>query len=106
MGIESVFALLAVVLLAAVFLHHNRLNQLARNAATSYCKRQQFQLLDDSVVLCAIRWSRRSAWVLERRYRFEFALVGGRRYRGWVLLAGERTQGVETQPVPEAELPP
>lgn len=103
MEIRTLFYILLAGAAVAVFLHHNRLNQAARRAALSYCEQQGLQMLDQTAVLRGLRWHRECGWALERRYSFEFSVIGGRRYQGWVVMVGDKTLRIETQPIPEDE---
>lgn len=103
MEIRTLFYILLAGVAVALFLHHNRLNQAARRAALHYCEQQGLQMLDQSAVLRGLRWHKEHGWSLVRRYSFEFSVIGGRRYQGWVIMAGDRTLRIETQPIPEDE---
>ena len=92
MTLATVWAIVAVAGVIAVFLRHNRLNQLALSAALSHARNHDLQMLDQSVILTRLGLCRRLS--LERHYRFEFTRRGDRRYRGWVILCGERINRV------------
>ena len=62
----------------------------ARDLAIAQCSELNLQLLDHSMVITGI-WPMRNAdgrLVLRRKYRFEFASIGDRRYQGELVLAG------------------
>ncbi len=77
----------------------------ARSAGRRACRQAEVQFLDDSVVRLRIRLERGAGGRVHvrRRYGFEFATLGDRRYRGWVDVAGRRVLKVELEPhaVPE-----
>jgi hypothetical protein len=84
----------ALLLLAAAGLWwHGSIRALdaARAAARAFCRRQGWQLLDQTVSIASIA-PRRSGggWVLMRRYRFDFCPDGESRRPGGVLLHGGR----------------
>jgi len=69
----------------------------ARSLALDHCKQLDLQLLDDSMVISGL-WPVRSAagsLVFRRRYRFEFASVGDRRYQGELVMIGMRLVHIE-----------
>ncbi len=76
----------------------------ARRAGREACRRAGVQFLDDSVVRTGTRpvW-KRGGLRLARRYAFEFATRGDRRYSGWVCTLGQRVTRVHMEPhvVPE-----
>lgn len=71
----------------------------ARELASSHCERLGLQLLDHSMVITAL-WPVRGGdgrLVLRRKYEFEFASIGDRRYRGWLVLVGMRLVSIELE---------
>ena len=71
----------------------------ARSLAINHCKQLGLQLLDDSMVISAL-WPVRSSagsLVFRRRYRFEFASVGDRRYQGELIMIGMRLVHIELE---------
>jgi hypothetical protein len=71
----------------------------ARSLAINHCKQLGLQLLDDSMVITGL-WPVRSAagsLVFRRRFRFEFASVGDRRYQGEVIMIGMRLMHIELE---------
>ncbi|MCK8515965.1 DUF3301 domain-containing protein [Methylonatrum kenyense] len=71
----------------------------AREAGKRACRQAGVQFLDDTVVLRGIRLQRSPGGVpaFERRYRFEFATRGDRRYRGTVTVFPRRPTRVEME---------
>ena len=106
----SLANLLWLTLLGATGLYLWRSGQFkgrARNLAINHCKQLGLQLLDDSMVITAL-WPVRSAMgslVFRRRYRFEFASVGDRRYQGELIMIGMRLVHIEleTYKLPSAD---
>jgi hypothetical protein len=82
----------ALLLLAAVGLWWHasvRALDAARDAARAFCRRQGWQLLDQTVSIASVAPRRSGAgWVLLRRYRFDFCPDGRSRNAGGVLLHG------------------
>ena len=72
---------------------------LARKLAIAHCQQLDLQLLDHSMVICSL-WPVRGAdgkLVLRRRYRFEFASTGDRRYQGELVLLGLQLENIELE---------
>nr|WP_217364097.1 DUF3301 domain-containing protein [Marinobacterium sp. xm-d-579] len=71
----------------------------ALNAVESYCNKLDLQLLDQNVSLRAL-WLKRddrgrlTPW---RRYQFEFTTTGDQRYRGQVVLLGNRLESITSE---------
>lgn len=64
-----------------------------------YCRQQDLQLLDQTIVLKGV-WPRRNDYgslQLRRRYGFEFTSTGEERYTGLIELSGRRLQRIEVQ---------
>jgi hypothetical protein len=71
----------------------------ARALAINHCQQLNLQLLDDSMVITGL-WPVRSAGgslVFRRRYHFEFASIGDRRYQGEVVIIGMRLVHIELE---------
>lgn len=71
----------------------------ARELAVAHCREQDLQLLDQSMVIIGI-WPVRGAdgrLALRRRYQFEFASTGDRRYQGRLELLGLALQKIELE---------
>ncbi|MCG6890603.1 MAG: DUF3301 domain-containing protein [Gammaproteobacteria bacterium] len=106
----SLTNLLWLVLLGTAGLYLWRSGQFkgrARSIAVNHCKQLNLQLLDDSMVITGL-WPVRSAagsLVFRRRYRFEFASVGDRRYQGELTMIGMRLLNIEleTYKLPSAD---
>jgi len=79
----------------------------ARDFASEHCRRLDLQLLDQSMVITGI-WpvrGRDGRLVLRRRYQFEFASLGDRRYQGELILLGGELHSIrlETYKLPQDE---
>ena len=106
----SLANLLWLILLGTAGLYLWRSGQFkgrARSLTLNHCKQLDLQLLDDSMVITAL-WPVRSAMgslVFRRRYRFEFASVGDRRYQGELIMIGMRLVHIEleTYKLPSAD---
>jgi len=65
-----------------------------------YCKEQNLQLLDQTIVLKGV-WPQRGengSLQLRRRYAFEFTSTGENRYKGTIELKGRRLQRLDLEP--------
>lgn len=88
---------------------HAYVGRKAYAVAKAYTSEQGVMLLDQTVVLKSmrVRFSGASGLALERRFGFEFATFGDRRYRGTVIFLGHhpvhktmQAFKVEPSPVP------
>jgi hypothetical protein len=71
----------------------------ARKLADAHCRQLNLQLLDQSMVICAL-WPVRGAdgrLVIRRRYRFEFSSTGDRRYQGELVMLGLQLEHIELE---------
>lgn len=71
----------------------------ARDLADAHCRRLDLQLLDQSMVITGL-WPVRGGdgkLRLRRRYQFEFASLGDRRYRGELVLLGSRLISIDLE---------
>jgi len=71
----------------------------ALELADAHCRRLDLQLLDQSMVIVGL-WPVRGAGgrlLLRRRYQFEFASLGDRRYRGELVLHGLALQSIDLE---------
>ena len=71
----------------------------AREYADSHCRQLGLQLLDQGMVITGI-WPQRGGdgrLRLRRRYQFEFASRGDRRYRGEIVLLGTELQSIDLE---------
>lgn len=76
-----------------------RTREIARAAGRRACDHRQVQFLDDTVVRIRIRLRRsaRGHIQLERRYDFEFASDGERRYHGQIDIYGSRVNRIDME---------
>lgn len=79
----------------------------ARDFAGQHCRQLNLQLLDQSMVITGI-WPARAGdgrLMLRRRYQFEFASLGDRRYQGELMLLGSALHSIrlETYKLPRDE---
>lgn len=101
MTLTSEIASLLLLAAAAWFWQQAlRSKEIARAAGKTACDRSGVQFLDDTVELTQLRWRRDADGVLRvyRRYRFEFAADGSRRWRGELALLGAKVLFVEMEP--------
>jgi len=72
---------------------------LALDFAREHCRQLGLQLLDESMVIVGF-WplrGRDGRLQLRRRYQFEFASLGDRRYRGRLVLIGSKLQSIQLE---------
>ncbi len=76
-----------------------RTREIARAAGRRACDQRQVQFLDDTVVCIRIRLRRntRGHMQLERRYDFEFASDGERRYHGQIDIIGSHISHIDME---------
>ena len=89
--------LLAVVGLACLyFLSALRVRELATQAVGLASRRDDFQLLDQSVHMRRISLSRDATgrWRIWRQYRFDYTYDGVERRQGFVVMLGRQLQSV------------
>lgn len=73
---------------------------MALKLAQKHCDELGLQFLDQSVALRSFKFTRgpTGAWVVRRRFVFEFASIGDERYKGTVELLGNRLLKLELEP--------
>ena len=75
----------------------------ARESAIKHCRKvcndMQFQLLDETVALTAIKLRRTCRGTIKplRNYRFEFSIDGHGRSRGHIMLHGDKTESIHLE---------
>jgi hypothetical protein len=71
----------------------------ARELAAAHCRQLDLQLLDQSMVITAIRPVRGSDGRIEfrRTYQFEFSSTGDRRYQGKLVMQAMRLESIELE---------
>ncbi|MDP4790188.1 MAG: DUF3301 domain-containing protein [Haliea sp.] len=101
----DVFALMVLGLAFGWFLGAIRVRELAVAAVVQAGKRDDFQLLDQSVHLNRMSMSRddQRHWRVWRQYRFDYSFDGVERHEGYVIMLGKRLQAVIVRE-PEATL--
>ncbi|MEQ8802715.1 DUF3301 domain-containing protein [Haliea sp.] len=92
----EVLAVLAFGALCVWFLASIRVRELAVAAVARAGKRDDFQLLDQTVQISRVSLSRdeRGSWHIWRQYRFEYSYDGLERHEGFVIMLGKRLQAV------------
>jgi len=94
--ITNLLPLLAILLLAWIWLDGARAREFATVLARRHCERSDLQFLDETVSLAriGIRWTNDGLRV-RRMFRFEFSLEGVGRRTGYVLLLGTRLELID-----------
>lgn len=98
-GLDGAFG--AILLLSALVLWWHwslKARELARDRARAFCKRQGWQLLDQTVALASL-WPQRDRDTLRLRrvYRFDFSPDGGARRQGELVMLGQRLVQVSAE---------
>jgi hypothetical protein len=89
--------LLLVLVGGGIFLFRAmRVREIALQSASGACKREDVQLLDQTVSISRMSLSRdeRGHWRVWRQYRFEYSADGVTRQRGHVIMLGHRMEGL------------
>ena len=99
MDANSLIVLVVLALLAYYVWLGQGAKELAHRAAKAYCNKAGVQFLDDSVVIrgLTITRDRNGQLCFRRRYDFEFASTGDRRYKGKVVLLGRMIADIELE---------
>ena len=89
-----------VAFCAVIWWKNQGFKQMALRLAQKRCEELGLQLLDQSVALRGFKFTRgpSGAWVVRRRFIFEFASTGDERYKGSVELLGNRLLNLELEP--------
>ena len=92
----DVLALFALGVLCLHVLGAVRVRELAVNAVMLASKRDDFQLLDQSVHIQRLSMSRDDTrrWRIWRQYRFDYSYDGVERRQGFVIMLGKQLQSV------------
>ncbi len=102
LSLGEVLVLLVAGALCVYFLASIRVRELALQHVGAASRRDDFQLLDQSVHLQRLSMSRDASgrWRLWRQYRFEYSFDGVERRQGHVIMLGNKLQAVVTQERP------
>ena len=98
--LSSIFWTAIVVSLISFWWQGDKIKSTALQYLYDYCRQQDLQLLDQTIVLKGV-WPRRNDFgslQLRRRYGFEFTSTGEERYQGMIELSGRRLQRIEVEP--------
>lgn len=102
LSLGEVIVLLAIAAVCVYFMASIRVRELALQHVGAASRRDDFQLLDQSVQLQRLSMSRDASgrWHVWRQYRFEYSYDGVERRQGHVIMLGNRLQTVVTQEKP------
>jgi hypothetical protein len=98
-SLSLLFWITVVIALISFWWQSDQVKHIALTHVYRYCKTQNLQLLDQSMVLRGV-WPARDeqgSLKLRRRYSFEFTSTGEARYQGTVELFGNRLQKLELE---------
>ena len=99
MSLSLIFWITCIVALVSFWWQSDKVKIQAMNLILHYCKQQQLQLLDQTMVLKGV-WPQRDdsgSLRLRRRYAFEFTSTGEARYTGKVELVGRKLQSINLE---------
>ena len=96
LALADILVVLALGLACAYFFGSIRVRELAVRAVGQASRRDDFQLLDQSVHIKRVSLSRDSEgrWRIWRQYRFDYSYDGVERQQGFVIMLGKRLQWV------------
>ena len=100
MSLSFIFWSTCVIAFVSFWWQSDKIKSMAMNMVLQYCRQQNLQLLDQTMVLRGV-WPQRDAGgslQLRRRYSFEFTSTGEERYAGLVELIGRKLQRLELAP--------
>jgi hypothetical protein len=105
--LSSIFWTALVIGLISFWWKGDQVKHTALKHLDQYCRQQDLQLLDQTIVLKGV-WPRRNdtgSLQLRRRYEFEFTSTGEERYKGLMELSGRQLQRIQLAPhiVPDSE---
>lgn len=94
---ETLFILALLVLLVFMWLDGARAREIAVGISNAVCKKNDWQLLDQSVSLrrFGLRWGNQGVR-FRRMFGFEYSSEGVERRTGYVVLLGKNLEYVET----------
>ncbi len=95
-NLGEIVSLLAFGVLCMHFLSAVRVRELALQAVGQASKRDEFQLLDQSVHVQRVSLSRDESgrWRIWRQYRFDYTYEGVERRQGFVIMLGKQLQSI------------
>lgn len=97
--LSSIFWTAIAIALISFWWQGDKVKSAALQYLYDYCRQQDLQLLDQTIVLKGL-WPRRNTFgslQLRRRYGFEFTSTGEERYQGMIELSGRRLQRIEVE---------
>ena len=94
--IEGVLGVTFFCVIATYFLNATRVREFAIASVAFEGKKSNFQLLDQSVHLNKLSFSRDSngSWKIWRQYRFDYSLEGDDRRQGYIIMLGKTRQTI------------
>lgn len=100
MSLSFIFWTTCIVAVISFWWRSDEVKRLAMMKVLDYCRLQNLQLLDQTMVLKSLWPTRNSGGSLQlcRRYSFEFTSTGEERYAGKVELVGRTLTHIELAP--------
>lgn len=97
--LSSIFWTTFAIALISFWWQGDKIKIAALQYLYDYCRQQNLQLLDQTIVLKGVRPHRNDSGALQlrRRYGFEFTSTGEERYQGLIELSGRRLQRIELE---------
>lgn len=100
MSLSFLFWSTVIIGMVSFWWQSDKVKSLAMRIVLQYCRQQQLQLLDQTMVLKGV-WPQRGedgGVRLRRRYAFEFTSTGEERYAGKITLIGHKLLDIELAP--------
>jgi len=97
--LANLFWLLLAAIVLLYWWHSGSFKGRARALAVAHCQQFKLQLLDQSMVICAI-WPEIDSGgklAMRRKYQFEFTSTGEHRYQGVLVLSGMKLKSIELE---------
>jgi len=97
--LANLFWLLLAMIVLLYWWHSGSYKGRARALAVAHCQQFNLQLLDQSMVICAIWPEIDTGGKLNfrRKYQFEFTSTGEYRYQGLLVLSGMKLKSIELE---------
>ncbi|GAB1264919.1 DUF3301 domain-containing protein [Aurantivibrio infirmus] len=97
---SELFLILSIVAFVFLLIHLSVVKELALQAAKKHCHEMEVQFLDGTVSPSGFGFTRnrKGTLTLVQKFRFEFTVTGGERYRGATEFASKQMLKVVLEP--------